>query len=242
MPDATNDKRLGRRVKSATSGISAAATYRAPANDAGVSVFGGVYQPANLDRWASFPCWEAFEAACVTCGFDPYPLQSAAREDLEAHSSALSEIEYRDSLFRRSIRMKIVGEDISPMEALQILEGRNCWVPPELKELALDIAQIARQPYNPAASGMVSVNDVLAAKLEAGCRFKTKSGQTKVIKLYQRMLLAVSLDYLDLVPERPQNPTAKLFLKSMARHFKDLPDEDTVRDHIGFWINDHLER
>jgi hypothetical protein len=56
------------------------------------------------------------------------------------------------------------------------------------------------------------------------------------------MLLAVSLEHLDLVPERPQNPTAKLFLKAMAPHFNDLPDEDTVRDHISFWINDQMER
>lgn len=214
----------------------------APANDAGASVFGGVYQPADMRQWASFPCWDAFEAACVTCGFNPYPLKSASQRELETQPHALSQIEYRHSLFERAIRMKLVGEDITPIEALQILEARNCKFSAELMETALQFSQVARQSSHPATSATGVGKEILVAEGGSGGRFKSRSGQTKVIKLYQRMLLAVSLEHLDLVPERPQNPTAKLFLKAMAPHFKDLPDEDTVRDHISFWINDQMER
>lgn len=215
-----------------------------PANDAGEVVFSGVFQPAELERWASFPCWNPFEAACVTCGFDPRLLRSAARPDLEARPDTFSEIEYRESLFQRSIRMQMVDEDIAPLEALQILEDRSCWYPPKLRETAGRFAQLlcCMPPANTDAARHSEANDNLAPVVESGGRFTSKSGRTKVIKLYQRMLLALSLDHLDLVPERPQNPTAKLILQAMAHHFKDLPNEDTVRDHIGFWINDQLER
>jgi hypothetical protein len=231
-----------RRAQRETPKDSPLSKLPAPANDAGASVFGSVFQPADMRQWASFPCWDAFEAACVTCGFNPYPLKSASRRELETQPHVLSKIEYRHSLFERSIRMNVVGEHITPTEALQILEARNCEFPTELMEIALKVAQFARKSSHPAASATGVLKEILASEAGSGGRFKSKSGQTKVINLYQRMLLAVSLEYLELVPQRPQNPTAKLFLKAMARHFKDLPDEDTVRDHISFWINDQMER
>ena len=214
-----------------------------PANDAGEFVFGGAYQPAKLERWATFPRWEAMEAACVTCGFEPEPIQNAAAEALETQPEALAEIEYRTSLLERSIKAGMIEDHFAPMDAIRILEDRNCWYPTKLKEVASEIPAFNRITSPPAATqpGNSGANDNEVISPESDCRFTSKSGRTKVIKLYQQMLLALSLEHLDLVPERPQNPTAKLILQAMEKHFEKLPNEDTVRDHIGHWINDVME-
>lgn len=215
-----------------------------PANDAGEFVFGGAYQPASLERWATFPCWQAHEAASVTCGFDPDVIQLAEPEELEAQPDALAEIEYRESLFQRSIKMKMIDEHFEPIDALQILDDRNCKYPPTLKQIASDVPRFSREasPSEAETSDNTGANDNQRQEPKSIAQFTSKSGRTKVINLYQKMLLALSLDYLELVPERPQNPTAKRILQAMGNHFEDLPDEDTVRDHIGRWINGHLER
>jgi hypothetical protein len=214
-----------------------------PANDAGEFVFGGAYRPAELERWATFPRWEAMEAACVTCGFEPQPIQNAATEALETQPEALAEIGYRTSLFQRSIKAGMIEDHFAPMDALQILEDRNCWYPTKLKEVASEIPAFNHTTSPPAATQPANsgANDNQAIPPDSDCRFTSESGRTKVIKLYQQMLLALSLEYLDLIPERPQNPTAKLILKAMDKHFEKLPHEDTVRDHIGHWINDAME-
>jgi len=214
-----------------------------PANDAGEFVFGGVYQPAELERWATFPRWEAMEAACVTCGFEPEPIQKAASEALETQPEALAEIGYRKSLFQRSIKAGMIEEYFEPLDALQILEDRNCRYPEKLKEVASGIPLFARPESHAFAahSGSSGANDNQEILPDPDCRFTSESGRTKVIKLYQQMLFALSREYLGLVPERPQNPTAKLILRAMEKHFEKLPHEDTVRDHIGHWINDAME-
>ena len=216
---------------------------RSPANDAGEIVSTGPYHAADLNRWAKLLCWNAVEAACVTCGYEPSPLQTATREELEIDPVTLSKIEYRVALFERAMQIGMIGDPMLPMEALKVLEDREEEFPGLLYEVASRIRPFGKPVRLKAGAigDVVQAIDELKDDATVATRFSSKSAQTKVITTLQKMLLGVVIQKFDFDPDRPQNPTAKLVLQAMADAGLPLVDVDTVRDHLRYCVEEHWE-
>ena len=233
----------GTRTKGDIPAVSPNSDVCSPANDAGEIVSTGPYHAADLNRWAKLPCWNAVEAACVTCGFEPRPLQLATREELEIDAVTLSKIEYRIALFERAMQIGMIGDPVLPMEALEVLEDREEEFPGLLYQITSRIRPFGKPIRLKAGAigDVVQAIDELNDDATVATRFSSKSAQTKVIATLQKMFLGVVIQKLDFDPDRPQNPTAKLVLQAMADADLPLVDEDTVRDHLRYCVEDHWE-
>ncbi|WP_206991045.1 hypothetical protein [Hyphomonas sp. KY3] len=214
-----------------------------PANDAGVSDCGPPYIPANLERWAKLPCWSTVEAACVTRGYEPGPLQQTTREEVERRPEVLDQIEYRIELFTRAVQVGEFGELITPLEALNFLECRDEKYPGKLREVAERIRPLGQSV--PLRSGdmrqmWATLGDV-ASQANKTEQESSNSGQTKIINSLQRMLLAIVVSKMDFNPDRPQNPTAKLIGKAMYDLGMKPLHEDSIRRHLNDAAAEHWD-
>lgn len=90
------------------------------------------------------PFWRPVEAACLSCGFDPYPLQVADENALLTQPAALARLQFRVELFNRAVEAQKFSHQILPGEAVRWLENIEEAVPPELREIVLRVRPYGR--------------------------------------------------------------------------------------------------
>lgn len=215
-----------------------------PANDAGENVSEGPYVPVDCKAWPKFAYWSATEAGCITCGFEPLPLQQADFEEAATNPDAFRKVIRRIELFDREIQAGTLIDMIAPIQALKFLDAMEEDYPPDLKKTAERF-----RPYGTILDLGAQMADLgkaahsIGHSSDASSELKqdSQSGQTKVIQTLERMLLAVSKEYLKFDPDRAQNPTAKLIQKAMGRCWKQVPHLDTIRTRLNAAVENHWE-